>query len=81
MMERAKRLIEQARATNAKRDAGERSEGYATPHDGPADSRLQIVILALVAGMGTRDFNAVAEGYCMLVDYYRQAFGEEFTGL
>jgi hypothetical protein len=67
--------IARARETNTKRDAVDRAAGFKAPSDGPSDLLLRTAIVAVLAGLTEKDWNAVAEGYCMLVDLHAKAFG------
>ena len=44
--------------------------GFATPGQGPLDLRLRTAMAAFACGLVTNDFEAVAEGYCMLEDLH-----------
>lgn len=68
--ESAARLVASARATNNRRDEAERKSGWATPGQGALDLRLRTAMSAIACGLQTDDFEAVAEGYCMLEDLH-----------
>jgi hypothetical protein len=76
--QRARELIAKARATNAQRDQGEASAGWATPLAGPVDLSIRTIICALMAGIVTSDWNAVAEGYAMLCDLHEKIAGRPY---
>ena len=63
---RAQKLLAKAEATNARRDAMDRANGFGSPLDGPAEVTYQTVISALVAGLQTGDWDCVAEGTAIL---------------
>src|SRR6516225_1032760 len=62
----ARELVARARETNARRDQDETAAGFANPFAGPTDETIRTIICALMAGIMTSDWNAVAEGYVML---------------
>jgi hypothetical protein len=63
---RWKRLVLQARATNAKRDADERALGWAAPADTVPLDELRTGLEAVSCGLATADWRAVAEGFVMI---------------
>ena len=68
--EQYKKLISDARSTNAYRSRSERENGLMPADEVESFKFLRIVESALQAGMRTGDWNAIAEGYAMLVDYF-----------
>ena len=77
----AKRLVAKSRITNAKADASDRSHGFGAPPDYPPDLLLRTAMGAIACGLEHQDFNAVAEGYVMLIDLHTKIQGTEFIGL
>lgn len=68
------KLMEKARATNAKRDNDDRLSGAGAPEDHGAWALLVTAIDAIKAGVVRDDWNAIAEGQAMLeriVDKYQ----------
>ena len=76
--QRARELIVRARATNTRRDRDEAVAGFANPLMGPVDLSIRTIICALMAGIVTSDWNAVAEGYAMLCDLHEKIAGKPY---
>jgi len=74
----ARELVARARETNARRDQDETAAGFANPSAGPTDETIRTIICALMAGIMTSDWNAVAEGYVMLCDLHQQITGKPY---
>ena len=68
--ERALRLVRKARETNRKNSVIDRRHGFGVPEDGPQDVLVRTIMAAIWCGLTTEDWNAVAEGYCLLSDLH-----------
>lgn len=65
---RSKQIIAQARVTNAVRDRMDRQNGFATPADGGAVDLIRTAMMAIEAGLNTKDPSCSAEAYVFLED-------------
>lgn len=78
MNDTARALIIAARATNLRRTEDEQKAGFASPHQGPPDMTIRTVMCALMCGMETNDWAAVAEAYDMLCTTHRAMTGKNY---
>lgn len=62
------KLMAKARATNASRDAAERSFGWAAPPDISPEMHLATAASAIECGIRVKDWECVAEGLAMIQD-------------